>query len=263
MQHCRTVLLNVPAYFVSWARHMAQCSKICAKAAEQCSKGIPHFCLHWAEGAGRKQPQLYLHHQYWWQILGVWVWPWDQAAVVSVEDSNFTVTEESTTSSEQCQIDVGFVFDIEGNVHKEFFPSRQTVNGNYYCDILRQLREIIRSKHPDNGATTLGPRIMTMLWLTRHSLCSSFWLLQRQQSSPTLPTHQTSPPVIFSYSQRWNWSSRGDVLTALTRSRLNHRTGWWCWCDDFQQCFQSWKFHWDHCINAEGGYFNGDGGEQK
>jgi len=27
----------------------------------------------------------------------------------------------------------------------------------------------------------------------------------------------------FYYSQRWNWRSRGNVLTALKRSRLNHR----------------------------------------
>jgi hypothetical protein len=28
-------------------------------------------------------------------------------------------------------------FDNEGIVHKEFVPSRQTVNGNFYCDVLR------------------------------------------------------------------------------------------------------------------------------
>jgi len=33
-----------------------------------------------------------------------------------------------------------------------------------------------------------------------------------------------SCPVIFSYSQRWNWNTRGDVLTALKRSRPNSRT---------------------------------------
>jgi hypothetical protein len=32
--------------------------------------------------------------------------------------------------------------------------------------------------------------------------------------------------------------------------------------DDFQQCFRSWKSHWDH-INAKGDYFEGDGGEYK
>jgi hypothetical protein len=50
-------------------------------------------------------------------------------------------------------------------------------------------------------------------------------------SSPTLPTHWTSPPVVFSSSQRWNLSLRTYVLTALKRSRLNHRTWWRCWSE--------------------------------
>jgi len=36
-------------------------------------------------------------------ILGVGVRSQDEAAAVSLEDSNFTTTEESTTRSEQCQ----------------------------------------------------------------------------------------------------------------------------------------------------------------
>jgi hypothetical protein len=32
---------------------------------------------------------------------------------------------------------------------------------------------------------------------------------------------------------------------------------------DFQKCFPSWKSRWNRCINAKGGYFVGDGGEQK
>jgi len=80
-----------------------------------------------------------------------------------------------------------------------------------------------------SGATTHGPCIMTTLQLTYHWFCGSFWLLQRWQSSPNLPTQRTSPPVIFSYSWRWNWSSKGNVLTAVKRSRPNHRTWWRCW----------------------------------
>jgi len=29
--------------------------------------------------------------------------------------------------------------------------------------------------------------------------------------------------------------------------------------NDFQKCFQSWKSRWNHCINAKGNYFKGDG----
>jgi len=41
-----------------------------------------------------------------------------------------------------------------------------------------------------------------------------------------------------------------DVMKMLTRN-------------DFQQCFRSWKCHWDRCINAEWDYLKGDGGKQK
>ena len=78
-----------------------------------------------------------------------------------------------------------------------------------YCDILRGLRETSGVNVQASGVTTPGPCIMTTLWLAWHS-CGSFWLLRRRQPSPALPTHCTSPPVIFSYSQRWNWSSRGN-----------------------------------------------------
>ena len=80
-----------------------------------------------------------------------------------------------------------------------------------------------------SGATTHGPW-MTMLQLMRRSLCGSFWFLRIWQSSPTLPTNLTSPPAIFSYSRRWNWNSRGDVLTALRWSKPNCRT-WRSCCE--------------------------------
>ena len=67
-------------------------------------------------------------------------------------------------------------------------------------------------------ATTTGPCIMTMIQLP----CT-------QQSCPTLPTHWTLPPVIFSSSQRRNWSLRANILTAFKRSRLNHKMWWRCW----------------------------------
>ena len=41
-------------------------------------------------------------------------------------------------------------FDIKGIVHKGFVPPGQLVNGNYYCDVLKRLRENILPKLPDN-----------------------------------------------------------------------------------------------------------------
>lgn len=38
------------------------------------------------------------------------------------------------------------IFEIQGNVNKEFVPPGQTVTGMFYCDVLRRLKENIRSK---------------------------------------------------------------------------------------------------------------------
>ena len=40
-------------------------------------------------------------------------------------------------------------FDIQGIVHKEFVPPGQTVNGKFYCEVLKRLKEGIRRKGPD------------------------------------------------------------------------------------------------------------------
>jgi hypothetical protein len=42
-----------------------------------------------------------------------------------------------------------FFFDIQGIVHEEFVPPGQTVNGKFYCEVLKQLKEGIRRKRPD------------------------------------------------------------------------------------------------------------------
>jgi len=46
-------------------------------------------------------------------VFGVGVRSQDEAAVISLEDSNFTTTEESTTRSEQCQFNVDFFFALK------------------------------------------------------------------------------------------------------------------------------------------------------
>jgi hypothetical protein len=44
-------------------------------------------------------------------------------------------------------------FDIDGIIHKEFVPPGQTVNGKFYCNVLRRLREDRRRKRPSKWRT--------------------------------------------------------------------------------------------------------------
>jgi hypothetical protein len=57
-QHCWTVVWVVPVQFVGWAQQAACGNKICAKADEQRSKGIPHCYLNQAQGTARKDPNF-------------------------------------------------------------------------------------------------------------------------------------------------------------------------------------------------------------
>jgi hypothetical protein len=45
-------------------------------------------------------------------------------------------------------------FDTKGVVHFEFIPQVQTVNGAYYVEILKRLREAVHRKSPISGPTS-------------------------------------------------------------------------------------------------------------
>jgi hypothetical protein len=40
----------------------------------------------------------------------------------------------------------------------------------------------------------------------------------------------------------------GELLAALDSISI----------EDLRQCFQQWKWHWNHCIQSQGEYFEGD-----
>jgi histone-lysine N-methyltransferase SETMAR len=51
---------------------------------------------------------------------------------------------------------------VKGIVRREFVPPKMTVNADFYCDVLRRLRENVRRKDGRNfGATTTGSFITT------------------------------------------------------------------------------------------------------
>jgi len=66
-----------------------------------------------------------------------------------MEDAVLSVTEKSAPSLQQHQVNGDHIFDIREIVHKEFVPPGQTVEGNFYCEVLRRLRENMRSKRPE------------------------------------------------------------------------------------------------------------------
>jgi len=112
--------------------------------------------------------------------------------------------------------------NIQGIVHNEYVPPGQTVNGKFYCEVLKRLREGSRHKRPDKWKKT-GYSTMTTRPLTHHSLFDNFWLPKTLQWFPIPPIRLTSPPATFSYSPRWNCGWKGVILTRLRRSTLKRK----------------------------------------
>jgi hypothetical protein len=134
-----------------------------------------------------------------------------------------------------------------------------------------------RSGRPSTGSTTENvaevlEAILEDRRRTIHDICDivklSYKTCQRILSDE-LNMRRTAAkcmPRLLSNDQKefpkMNWKLKGrrvesteeiqaesqDVMKMLTQN-------------DLQQCFLSWKSRWDRCINAEGDYFKGDGGE--
>jgi hypothetical protein len=64
-------------------------------------------------------------------------------------------------------------FDIKGIVHKEFVPTGQTVNCEFYCDVVRRMRENVRRRRPE-----LWPE---QTWLLHHDNAPSYTSAFTQQ----------------------------------------------------------------------------------
>ena len=113
-------------------------------------------------------------------------------------------------------------FDSEGIVHHEYAPDGQTVNKEFYLEVLRRLRESVRRKRPEKWrdwscTTTMRPH-------TLHILCSSFWPNTAPLSCSSRHTHQISHRVTFSYSQglRKFWKDT-DLRQRRTSNEIRRR----------------------------------------
>jgi hypothetical protein len=65
--------------------------------------------------------------------------------------------------------------------------------------------------------------------------------------------------ILFEYVLQWYWLNLHCVsieeIQAESQQVLNTLTP-----ADFNDCFQKWKNRWDSCIQVQGDYFDGDGG---
>jgi hypothetical protein len=178
-----------------------------------------------------------------------------------MEKSPLTQAKKSKASQVKSHVKSMLIvlFDKEGIVHREFVPQGQTVNHNFYIEVMRRLREGVRRKRPALWAFSD--------WLIHHDNVPARTALTVQQFQATdnmavVPHPPCSPdlaPCDFFLFPKIKMTLKGqrfnDVEDIQAESQATLDT---VQKEEFQKCFQKWENRWNHCIAAQGEYFEGD-----
>lgn len=150
-------------------------------------------------------------------------------------------------------------FDIRGIVHHEYLPEGQTVNSNFYVNVLKRLMSRVRRVrrnlcnddgwllHHDNAPAHSAINVRE--FLSRNSIR----ILDHPPYSPDLaPCDFFLFPKCKSVMKGRYWDDVKTIKNETTRHLKNLTS------EEFQGCFEQWKRRWDKCIAVNGEYFEGD-----
>jgi len=149
-------------------------------------------------------------------------------------------------------------FDQEGIVHREFVPPGITVNADFYCDVLRRLRENVRRKRPQKWQNQ--NLIIHHDNAPAHRSFKVSQFLAKNNMTVIPHTHPIWPRDFFLFP-KLKLRMKGQTFDTIEEIQeesqrvldTNPKR-------DFQGCFQAWQKCWDRCIHAKGEYFEGDEG---
>jgi hypothetical protein len=149
-------------------------------------------------------------------------------------------------------------FDIRGIVHLEFAPEGQTVNTEFYYNVLCCLREEIRRKQPELWRTgncllhdnaPAHQALLTREFLTHDSIITL----------PHLPYSPDLAPCDIFLFPKMKLQLRGRRFDRVKeiQQESQYVLGM-LQKQDFQHVFQQWQRRWNRCVAAQGDYFEGD-----
>jgi len=149
-------------------------------------------------------------------------------------------------------------FDIKGTVMAEWVPSSQTVNQQYYVEVLTKLRERVRKKRPE---------LWRKGWILQQdnapahkALSVKQFLANKNISVLEHPTYSPDPvPCDFYFFPKIKSVLKGTHFVSVENVKakmaeiLNSLTE-----HDLWNCFEHWLHRMQLCANSEGNYFKGD-----
>jgi len=152
-------------------------------------------------------------------------------------------------------------FDQEGIVHREFVPPGMTVSADFYCDVLRRLRENVRRKRPQKWQNQNLIIHHDNAPAHRSFKVSQFLAKNNMTMVPHPPYSPDLAPCDFFLFPKLKLRMKGRRFDTIEEiQEESQRVLDTIPKRDFQGCFQAWQKRWDRCIHAKGEYFEGDGG---
>ncbi|KAL4083830.1 hypothetical protein QTP88_029146 [Uroleucon formosanum] len=142
-------------------------------------------------------------------------------------------------------------FDSNGLVHKEFFPPGQTVNQQFYIEVLERLRKRIIRVRPE----------IANIWILHHdnAPCHRAFSVTQFLTSKNIrvfPQPPYSPdmslcdfflfPRIKQVVKGTHFDSVKDIQTSVTRVLQELPV------NDIQKSYENWKKRWTQCVAAQG-----------
>jgi histone-lysine N-methyltransferase SETMAR len=145
-------------------------------------------------------------------------------------------------------------FDMRGIVHCEFVPRNTVVKSDFYCDVLRRLRDNVQRKslefwrnhnwlHHDNQPAHMS--LKSTEFVTNNNVV----IVSQPPCSPVLV------PCHFALLSKWKMKLKGQQFeigsdiqreseVVLDSVKEN----------DYDSAFEAWKKYWAHCIHSKGDY---------
>ena len=176
-----------------------------------------------------------------------------------MEVFRITKTKEGQNVQIQDRSDAHHFFDQKGLVHHEFVPEGQTVNQNFYKEVLGRLHDRVRRSRRNLWENHS--------WLLHHDNAPAHTALSMRQflastqvksRAPTLFARSTSMrdfwlfPRMKAMLNGTYFASVEEIKAAVTRQLRDLKE------KDFTECFQGWQKRINKCIDSEGDHFEGD-----
>ena len=187
--------------------------------------------------------------------MGLWLRPRNQVPILTMEASGITTAKKSSASLQQCESDADlFFFYSRGIVHHEHAPEGQTINKEYYLQVLRRLREAVRRKWPDMwGAKNFQLHHDNVLAHSAHvihafQVKNCMPLVGQAPHFPDLaPCDFWLFPKLKTILKGRRFHSREDIMKKSTEELGSIPE------EEFKRCFEKWQKRWEYvCVSPRG-----------